>query len=370
MRKAGIPDRLHILKGYGIVRTAVEIARIAEHKIRDHPHLEIFVHVKALCKTPCDLKQRRRQRKGDHHQRSLARCTAQICHRHAQRSAAPFTAAGGTPDGNGSLRIVHRLHRGNLCGHPCRSVAGKEHGQQGKRGRTHENPRIGAGFDAVVGQKSGGGRGQYAPQKMAACKTQWNARRAQGQRLPTHNASQLPGRGTDGFQKPVKPDVRANRNLKNIINDEIPGQQGDRQQKGQRRGGQRVCSALQRAGKIRPVDAHADVIVRIAVGALITVPVQDGLCVRLDVCGVSQIEVQKPCPGAVELRRGGSVPIQCLLHITAGEQHHAGHPGGVTLPPAGQGKGIGEGGFLSGSRAERHGERHLRANFRLDAQKR
>ena len=205
---------------------------------------------------------------------------------------------------------------------------------------------------------------------MTAYKTQRDPRRTQGQCLPAHDTSQLPGCGTDGFQKSVKPDVRGNGNLKNVINDEIPGQQDDRQQKGQRRDGQRVCAALQRAGKIRPVDAYTDVIVRIAVGALITVPVQNGLCVRLDVCGVSQIEVQGPCSGAVELRRGGDIPAQCLLHIAAGEQCHAGHAGGVTFPPAGQCKGIGENGFLSGPRAERHSERHLRANFRLDAQKR
>ena len=98
---------------------------------------------------------------------------------------------------------------GDPPGHLPGAQAGEQHGGEGEHRRPHKNPGIGRSHhrDAVQIPNHHGGQGtaRQPSQKQAY----GNTCRSQQQRLVTQDAAQLPGRGTNGFQKAVKSDIPA-----------------------------------------------------------------------------------------------------------------------------------------------------------------
>ena len=127
--------------------------------------------------------------------------------------------------------IFGSLHRRNPGCHFPGLGAGQKHRQQGKQhGANKDHRRSADGGDACI--QLGGAqdnRHQNSTDAIAQQQPRRNADQTKQKCLLANDAFELPGRCANGFQKPVKPDIPRNRDLENVIDDKIPGENHQQQ---------------------------------------------------------------------------------------------------------------------------------------------
>lgn len=127
--------------------------------------------------------------------------------------------------------IFGSLHRRNPGCHFPGLGAGQKHRQQGKQhGANKDHRRSADGGDARI--QLGGAqdnRHQNSANAIAQQQPRRNANQTKQKCLLANDAFELPGRCANGFQKPVKPDIPRNRDLENVIDDKIPGENHQQQ---------------------------------------------------------------------------------------------------------------------------------------------
>ena len=127
--------------------------------------------------------------------------------------------------------IFGSLHRRNPGCHFPGLGAGQKHRQQGKQhGANKDHRRSADGGDACI--QLGGAqdnRHQNSANAIAQQQPRRNADQTKQKCLLANDAFELPGRCANGFQKPVKPDIPRNRDLENVIDDKIPGENHQQQ---------------------------------------------------------------------------------------------------------------------------------------------
>ena len=345
----------------------LEVSGAAEDKVGHHLVLQIFVHVKAACEQHRHVGQHHRQREGEHHQQRLDAAAAKVCPGHREkRRTLPLPRFG--PAGSGAhVGVAHRLHRGDPGRHPARLAAGEQDGEQRKQRRPDEDEGTEADKGIFVGQLLHDDGGQLVADQKAQHQPDGDADEREQQRLAADDALKLAAGGADGLEQAIELDVVGDRNLKDVVDNQIPGEDDEQQQGGDGDDGQRVSLSPHLRSGVAPVDAAVDVVVRLGVGVLIAVVFQQLCQVALDVQRACKHHVQRPPAGHV-VSALVLVALQRLLGAALRQQDVAGGDRLVVLPPAGEGEGLGDLLRIAGADAEIVGDGELLAHLRLDTQ--
>ena len=105
-------------------------------------------------------------------------------------------------------------------------------------------------------------RRQLCPHQPAQHQPQGDARQSSGvSAWLADDAPQLPGRGADGFQQAVKPDVIGDGDLEHIVDNEVAGEDDEQQHRGDGEIAVGVQAVGQLGAGIAPVDAGVDIVV-------------------------------------------------------------------------------------------------------------
>ena len=212
-----------------ICRVVTEIVGRADDKIGAGHEGYILLHAEAAHKGTQCIEQRHRQCQRHHHQHRLFLVSSQIGKSHLMELGSPGAALFFL--GLHCIRIFGSLHRRDLGCHFSGLGTGQEHRQQGKQHRTKEDHRRCAdGGDACI--QLGGAqdnRNQNGANAVAQQQPRRNTDQTKQKCLLANDAFELPGRCANGFQKPVKPDIPRNRDLENVIDDKIPGENHQQQ---------------------------------------------------------------------------------------------------------------------------------------------
>ena len=212
-----------------ICRVVTEIVGRADDKIGAGHGGYILLHAEAAHKGTQRIEQCHRQCQRHHHQHRLFLVSSQIGKGHLMElrspEAAPFFL------GLHHICIFGSLHRRNPGCHFPGLGAGQKHRQQGKQhGANKDHRRSADGGDACI--QLGGAqdnRHQNSANAIAQQQPRRNANQTKQKCLLANDAFELPGRCANGFQKPVKPDIPRNRDLENVIDDKIPGENHQQQ---------------------------------------------------------------------------------------------------------------------------------------------
>ena len=176
-----------------------------------------------------NIEQRHRQCQRHHHQHRLFFVSSQIGKGHLMELRSPGAALFFL--GLHRICIFGSLHRRNSGCHFPGLGAGQKHRQQGKQhGANKDHRRSADGGDACI-QLGGAQDNRYQNSANAVAQQQScrNADQTKQKCLLANDAFELPGRCANGFQKPVKPDIPCNRDLENVIDDKIPGENHQQQ---------------------------------------------------------------------------------------------------------------------------------------------
>ena len=212
-----------------ICRVVTEIVGRADDKIGAGHEGYILLHAEAAHKGTQCIEQRHRQCQRHHHQHRLFFVSSQIGKGHLMELRSPGAALFFL--GLHRICIFGSLHRRNPGCHFPGLGAGQKHRQQGKQhGANKDHRRSADGGDACI--QLGGAqdnRHQNSANAIAQQQPRRNADQTKQKCLLANDAFELPGRCANGFQKPVKPDIPRNRDLENVIDDKIPGENHQQQ---------------------------------------------------------------------------------------------------------------------------------------------
>ena len=345
----------------------LELTGVGNEEIAGDEVGQVLVHVEAAGESDRRGQQHHGQGQRQHRDRCFAPAAAQICPGHGQQRHFFRPAPGGfPPGGRGPLRVAHGFNGGYPGRHSPGTAAGEKHRDQGKERTADEQSGVRRGDGSNAVEPRGDHRRQHTAQQPAKQQSHRDACERQHERLRTDDAPQLPGRGADGFQQPIKPDVPRHGDLKHIVDDKIPGQQDQNEHPREKQYRGEIQIFRQLCAGVGPVDPAVDVTLRRGGIALIAVVTENGVEVSPDVPGAAfERHVHVPGAGhAVPARRGDAHLPQNGVHPALRNEDVVGDDGVIRLPPAAEGEDLG--GFMAVHR-EGHGE--LRPQLRLDAQK-
>ena len=176
-----------------------------------------------------------------------------------------FGTAGGAALFSGLHRfcVLRRFHRRNLRGNSSGTGAGQQYRDQCKQCGSEENQRGGA--DGCNAGTEGGSRHDHRGQKrahtIAQQQSHGNPHCAQQQCLLADDPAQLTGRDTDGFQQTVVANISVDGNLEDVVNNQIPGKNHQRQKRDNGKNRCGIDAFSQLGSGIAPVDANPNYIV-------------------------------------------------------------------------------------------------------------
>ena len=125
---------------------------------------------------------------------------------------------------DGGITHPQSFHRRNLTSQPCRTQAGNRNRQPCKKGRAKEDHRMGRNHSIAL-QPSHQHRNQHHAQQPTQEKTHGDTDRAQSVCLTVNELLDLLCGGSQCFQLAIELDVGNNADLKNIINNQIAGEE-------------------------------------------------------------------------------------------------------------------------------------------------
>ena len=161
-----------------------------------------------------------------------------------------------------------------------------------------------------------------------------NSDAGKNQRLPPDQLSYLFSRGSDGFQQTVKTDIFDHRDLKDIVDDQITGEDDEQQSRDHADDRRRV--RLKAGGKIRPVYVVGDVI-RVSFFCGIAAFRDNALHFLFQVPGISEHQVRIDDAGHIRIFVDTAVELfDMFFHIGPGYDHDRYVEDGIGFPPAGQ----------------------------------
>ena len=341
----------------------VEIIGRADDEIRTGSLAQIFIHIEAADEGIKQVQQHNRQGQRSDDEHSLPAAPSQIGEGH-RKGRHP---AGGTGlfAGLSGLGVFHGFDRGHAARDPARAGTGEQDGQQGKDRRTQKNDRGDADRGVFSAQNRGGegdGYGQNAD-AVAQQQSQRDARRAEHQRLLADDPAKLLRRDADGLEQAVKADVSGHRDLKNVVDDQIAGENHQNEHRRDRQNGVCIHDAGKLGGGIAPVDADAE-LPGLFTDCVATV-LRDLCELFLNMQGAAQHHAQVGAEGVHALRH-------CLrfhlLRIVARNVEEVHSQQLVIFPVAHQRKGVGDLAAHLVFVRQRVGQGHLGAQLGCNAQ--
>ena len=131
----------------------------------------------------------------------------------------------------GLAGIAYRFHGGNGCRNPSRRTKADIHRQQADQRRPGQHCRRYRIILKFIGlqEQHHHIRKEQISHGISCQKPCWDPDGGQAHCLPQNDPAQLLSGSPDGFQQAVILDILGDGNIKNIVNDQVAGNQDDRQ---------------------------------------------------------------------------------------------------------------------------------------------